>query len=91
MSATPVPAPEYKERLYIYQGSAYFTIVVCPRCKLNARLLWPARLATYPEVDFKFECPRCLRITKQSELDVHSICHIGSGCEDRPTAIVVMV
>jgi len=92
MSATPVPAPEFKERLYKDQhGHPYFTMVVCPHCKLNSRLLWPARLTKYPTHTSKFECARCLRITSSDELDVRSICHIGCGCEDRPTAIVVMV
>jgi hypothetical protein len=91
MSATQVPAPEYKDRLYTHHGEPCFTVVICPGCKLTSRLLWPARLATYPKGTFKFECPRCLRITSREELDAYSICHIGSGCEDRPTAVVVMV
>ena len=91
MSATPVPAPEYKERLYIHRGEPYFTVVICPGCKLNSRLLWPARLTAYPKGTFKFECSRCLLISSREDLDVHSICHIGGGCEDRPPALVVMV
>ena len=91
MSATPVPAPEqFKERLYVHRGSLYYTIVMCPGCKLQSRLLWPARLTSYPKGIFKFECPRCQLIISRADLDANSICHIGSGCEDRPTAIVVM-
>ncbi len=92
MSTTPVPAPEYKERLYKdSHGHLYFTMVVCPHCKLNSRLLWPARLTSYPKETFKFECPRCYVVTSRADLDANSICHIACGCEDRPTAIVVMV
>jgi hypothetical protein len=90
MSATPVPA-QYKERLYMHRGEPYFTVVTCPCCKLRSRLLWPARLTKYPERMFKFECGGCRQITPSADLDIRSICHIGSGCEDRPTAIVVMV
>jgi len=35
MSATPVPAAEYKDRLYVHQGALYFTVVICPGCKLK--------------------------------------------------------
>jgi hypothetical protein len=91
MSSTPVPVTEFKERLFKDQhGHPYFTMVVCPHCKLNSRLLWPTRLTSYPKGMFKFECGKCLRITQSTELDVHSICHMGCGCEDRPSAIVVM-
>jgi hypothetical protein len=91
MSTTPAPTTDYKERLYMYRGSLYFTVVICPGCKLNSRLLWPTRLTKYPSGTFKFECPRCLRISSREDLDVHSICHIGGGCEGMPTAAVVMV
>ena len=91
MSTKPVLAPEYKDRLYKDKGSLYFTVVVCPGCKLSCRLLWPARLTEYPTGTFKFECPRCLRISSREDLDIHNICHGGSGCDDSPTAKVVMV
>ena len=65
MSATPVPAPEYKERLYMHRGAPCYTVVMCPGCKLQSRLLWPARLTEYPKGNFKFECPRCLLISSR--------------------------
>src|SRR5215467_194946 len=76
MSATPLPAPEYKERLYVHRGSLHHTVVKCPSCKLQSRLLWPGRLAAYPEGNFRFECHRCLLISSRMDLDVYSICHI---------------
>lgn len=57
MSATSVPTPEYVERLYMHRGEAYFTVVVCPHCKLNCRLLWPARLTAYPKGTFESRVP----------------------------------
>ena len=91
MSATPVPAPEYKERLYKLRGDLYFTMVVCPHCKLNSRLLWPARLTSYPKGMFKFECGGCRQITPSTDLDICDVVQIGCACEEYPPAIVVMV
>jgi len=70
MSATPVPAPQYKEKLYKDKhGHPYFTLVNCPCCKLRSRLLWPARLTEYPKGMFKFECGGCRQITPSTDLD----------------------
>jgi len=91
MSATPILAA-YKDRLYKdNHGHLYFTLVKCPCCKLQSRLLWPARLMEYPKTPFKFECGGCHQITPSADLSVYDICHIGCGCEDKPRAFVVMV
>jgi len=91
MSATPVPAP-YKEKLYKDRnGDSYYTVVRCPCCRLQSRLLWPARLTSYPLGMFKFECYGCRQITPSTELGLRDICQIGCACEGYPVSLVVMV
>jgi len=64
--ATPSPT-RYRAKLFMSEGDSYFTLVACPRCRVDFRLLWPVTVLNYPKnSNLHLKCPRCqtrLRLT----------------------------
>jgi hypothetical protein len=88
----PVPQssmPPYRTKLLMARGENYFTMVHCPACKLEFRLLWPATLLSYPRnVVLHFKCPGCQASFNSEQLAPGKLCHIACGCEGYPAAPV---
>jgi hypothetical protein len=92
MAATPfaIPSPTpYRTKLFISKGESHFTLVTCPQCKVDFRLLWPVTVRNYPEnSNLHLKCPRCQDSFNSDHLLTSKVCHIACGCEDYPTAPV---
>jgi len=71
------------------RGETHFTLVYCPACNLQFRLLWPVVLVTYPEKKtFHLKCPGCERSFSSDQLAADNIFHVSSNCEQYPAAPV---
>jgi phage FluMu protein Com len=87
-AATPSPTP-YRAKLFMSKGDSYFTIVTCPRCRVDFRLRWPVTLLNYPEhSNLHLKCPRCQDSFTSNQLPTGKMRHIAGGCEDYPAAPV---
>ena len=88
LSAIPSPTP-YRSKLFISKGESYFTLVTCPRCRVDFRLLWPVTVLNYPEnSNLHLKCPRCQDSFNSDQLPTGKMRHIASNCEDYPAAPV---
>ena len=89
--ATPSPTP-YRAKLFMSEGESYFTLVTCPRCRVDFRLLWPVTVLNYPEnSNLHLKCPRCQDSLNSDQLPTGKVRHIACGCEDYPAAPVESV
>jgi hypothetical protein len=76
-------------KLFKSNGEDYFTMVHCPGCNLEFRLLWPGTLLRYPEkANLHLKCPGCAHSFTSRQLAAGKLCHIARGCEKYPAAPV---
>jgi hypothetical protein len=86
MSA-PQTATPYRAKLFMSRGESYFTMVHCPGCQVEFRLLWPVSVLKYPEkAVLHLKCPACQAQFNSDQLAAGKLCHIACGCEDYPAA-----
>jgi len=79
--STPAVTP-YRARLFIRNGSSYFTIACCPNCNPEFRLLWPVTVLTYPETAImRLKCPGCQSSFDSDQLAAGKIFHVGGNDE----------
>jgi hypothetical protein len=70
----------------------YFTLVYCPACNLEFRLLWPCTLINYPEKKILYlKCPGCHHSFTSLDLAVGKLVFVACGCENFPGAPVELV
>jgi ribosomal protein S27E len=86
--STPAATP-YRAKLFKARGEYYFTMVHCPGCSLEFRLLWPVAVLTYPEkANLLVKCPGCQLSINSDQLAPGRLCHIACCCENFPAAPV---
>jgi hypothetical protein len=84
----PHTATPYRAKLFMDKGESYFTMVHCPACKVEFRLLWPVTLLSYPkDAVLSLRCPEC-RAQFNSKQPEAKLCHIARACEGFPAAPV---
>jgi hypothetical protein len=85
LSAEPYRAKMWKNK----RGEMYFTLVYCPACNLEFRLLWPVTLLTYPEKKtLHMKCPSCQHCFTSLDLRIGKLVFVAAGCENVPAAPV---
>jgi hypothetical protein len=86
----PLSAEPYRAKLWKNKrGETYFTLVHCPACNLEFRLLWPVTLLTYPEKKTPhMKCPGCQRSFTSLDLPIGKLIFVAAGCEHLPAAPV---
>jgi len=89
MTAPPSAEP-YRAKLWRNKrGETYFTLVYCPECNLEFRLLWPVILLTYPEKKtLHLKCPSCGHFFTSLDLPAGKLFFVAAGCEHLPAAPV---
>jgi ribosomal protein S27E len=82
-------ATTYRAKLFTKNGASYFTMVYCPACNLQFRLLWPATILNYPEkAILHLKCPGCQHSFSSDQLAAGKLSHVGGNCERYPAAPV---
>lgn len=82
-------ATTYRAKLFIKNGASYFTMVYCPACNLQFRLLWPATILNYPEkAILHLKCPGCQNSFSSDQLAAGKLSQVGGNCERYPAAPV---
>jgi hypothetical protein len=89
MEAIPQAEP-YRAKLWKNKrGEMYFTLVYCPKCNLEFRLLWPVTLLNYPEKQtLHLKCPGCQHSFTSLDLRIDKLIFVANGCESLPAAPV---
>jgi ribosomal protein S27E len=87
----PLSAEQYRAKLWKNKrGGSYFTLVDCPACNLEFRLLWPAAVLTYPERQTLYmKCPGCRHSFTSLDVKIGKLVFVAAGCENFPAAPVV--
>ena len=86
----PLSVEPYRAKLWKNKrGETYFTLVYCPSCNLEFRLLWPCTFINYPEKKTLYlKCPGCQHSFTSLDLAVGKLVFIACGCEQFPAAPV---
>ena len=89
----PISVEPYRAKLWKNKrGETYFTLVYCPACNLEFRLLWPVTLLTYPEKQtLHLKCPSCGHSFTSLDLPAGKLFFVAAGCEHFPAAPVELI
>jgi hypothetical protein len=79
----PLSAEPYRAKLWKNKrGEMYFTLVYCPACNLEFRLLWPVTLLTYPKKKTPYpKCPGCQHSFTSLDIPIGKLVFVAAGCE----------